>query len=330
MPARPKLSDAQGKPDLPAGAGFSAYFLVGPTAVGKTAVAQLAAERQGWEILSADSMLVYRGMDVATDKPGSEQRRRVPYHGLDLVAPDAAFSVGEYLRHARQVFENARARGKTLLVAGGTGLYVKCLTEGLAELPAADAGVRARAERILREGGLEALQAALRDADRGRYEALGEGASNPRRLIRAMELAAQSSPVRTTWSGTPSAPLVGLRMEPALLRDRIERRVRRMYEGGLLEEVERLLTLHPGFSSTARQAIGYKEALAVRAGDSTLDEAIARTVARTRQLAKRQMTWFRHQARVEWVTVVNDSTTEELAGEVLRLWSRYGPPPVNA
>ncbi|MFH0953673.1 MAG: tRNA (adenosine(37)-N6)-dimethylallyltransferase MiaA [Verrucomicrobiota bacterium] len=318
----PSSSPPDLKPD------FAAHFLVGPTAVGKSAVAQHIAEQEGWDILSADSMLVYRGMDVGTAKPSREDRKRVRHWGLDVVGPDESFSAGQYVEYARDVFRRCAEEQKALIVVGGTGLYMKCLTEGLAKGPPADPERRNRAEALLRQGGVEALQKALRELDPERYEALGADAANPRRVIRAMELAAGSLPVSRSWPGHPAVPLAGLRMDPPALEARIERRVAEMYKSGLLDEVKKLKASCPRLSKTALQAIGYAEALSVLSGDCSEQQAMKRTAIRTRQLAKRQMTWFRHQARVEWIAAERDSSAVDLGESVLACWRKYGPTPV--
>ncbi len=307
----------------------SAFFLVGPTATGKSSVAHRIAEREGWWILSADSMLIYRGMNIGTDKPTDAQRAGVRYFGVDLIEPQETFNVGRFMEHAARAFEEAARDGRPMVVVGGTGLYVKCLTEGLGPGPGADAGVRERAEQALRDGGVGALQKLARQADPEGYEQLSDQ-TNPRRLVRVLERAGHDGPGERTWGGVPAVPLIGLRLEPKVLDERIRARVLRMYGGGLLEEVRGLRDGMRELSATARQAIGYAEALAVLAGDLRQDEAIQRTITRTRQLAKRQMTWFRHQARVEWVDVGQDEQVEEIAGKVLRQWRECGPTPVNA
>ena len=303
-----------------------AFFLVGPTAAGKSAVAQFLAEREQCPILSADSMLVYRGMDIGTAKPSPGERARVVYGGLDLANPDQLFNVGQYIEHARDFLCREIPRQTQPIVTGGTGLYVKCLTEGLSPLPAADPTLRAWAETILEKDGIETLQQALKERDAARYEALRDK-NNPRRLIRALELAGCGN--GRTWSSTPSVPVIGLKVDRDRLAGNILNRVRGMYESRLLDEVDRLLASYPSLSPTASQAIGYAEAIAVRKGDMTVDGAMARTAARTRQLAKRQMTWFSRQANVVWISVGRNSTIEELAGQVLAKWKQYGPTPVN-
>jgi tRNA dimethylallyltransferase len=307
----------------------AAFFLVGPTAAGKSAVAQHIAESQKQAILSADSMLVYRGMDIGTAKPSKDDRARVAYGGLDLANPDEAFSVGQYIEHARSFLSESSSSGRHPIVTGGTGLYIKCLTEGLARLPPANPALRAWAEALLERDGVTALQKALQERDASRYQAL-QDKNNPRRLIRALEQAGQDPGIVKTWSSTPSVPMIGLKLDPETLASNVHARARRMYDSGLLAEVDRLLSSYTSLSETAAQAIGYAEAIAVLQGRVTLDDAITKTAVRTRQLAKRQMTWFRHQANVIWISVGKNSTIEEIAGQVLAQWKQYGPTPVRS
>lgn len=297
----------------------TAWFLVGPTAAGKSAVAQHLAERESLDILSADSMLVYRGMDIGTDKPSAEDRRRVRYWGLDLAAPDESFSAGRFLAAARQAFQEA-AGG--LIVAGGTGLYVKCLVEGLDAAPPADPELRRR----LSELDVAGLQEELRRRDPARLEALADP-RNPRRLIRAIELAETSAhPSRLARPSGP--PMVGLRPQAAPWRAKIGERVRKMFDGGLLEEARRLHERHSALSATARHAIGYAEAFAVLDGTLTVGQAREQVVHRTWQLARRQMTWFRHQVRVEWIDHDFSEPVARLADRVWAAWRKHGPNPV--
>lgn len=273
-------------------------------------------------------MLIYRGMDVGTDKPGAAERRRVHYGGIDLADPDESFSVGDYVVHARETLRRAAECGRTVLVVGGTGLYVKCLTEGLDRLPSADESLRTRAESLLEKEGVGALQRELRSRDPGRFERLADR-KNPRRLVRALELAVHGADAQKSWSAVPPGPLAGLRMDAEDLRERIGARVRRMYESGLLEEARRLAAQYDTLSATALQAIGYAEAFAVLKDEMNVEEATVRTVTRTRQLAKRQMTWFRHQARVEWIEVGRGEGPASVAEKVFNVWRTYGPTPVN-
>ncbi len=307
---------------------LSAYFLVGPTATGKTRVAHRLAQRLAYDILSADSMAVYQGMDIGTAKPTPAQRHEVTYHGLDWVTPDQPFSVWEYLRRAREVIAEAVRANRSVIVVGGSGLYVKALTDGLAPVPGADPDLRGYWEAVLRERGSEALAEALREKSPRLYGALRDR-RNPRRLIRALELAEAGveSPVRA-WS-CPSAhgTLVGLTAPPEELNARIAQRVRAMFEGGLLDEVRTLLKTWPSLSPTARQAIGYAEALSAIAGECPIEEAMERAISRTRHLAKRQRTWFCRQASVRWIDVQGLSV-EAVMERVLAHWQATGPTPL--
>ena len=302
------------------------FFLVGPTAVGKSAVAQWIAEHHGYDILSADSMVVYRGMDIGTAKPSAEDRSRARHHGIDLTTPDQLFSVWEYRDYALGVLADNGARKRRTIVVGGSGLYVKSLTDGLSPVPGADPDQRKTWNELAETGGVGALQKALREANPGLYESLADK-QNPRRLIRALEQAAAGPPSRPAgWDANwERAPLVGLTMPSPELRLRIESRVSGMYRAGLVDEVRRLLSRYPGLSATARQAIGYAEAMDLIGGRCSEEEAVARTVPRTLQLAKRQRTWFRHQAKVEWIEVRSSMDVSQVAAEVLDCWRRYGP-----
>jgi len=304
--------------------GHAAYVLVGPTAVGKTLIAQRIAERNGYGILSADSMHVYRGMDIGTAKPSPQERGGVAYRGMDLVDPSATFSVGAYVGEMKRLFEGSAEGDRQWVVVGGTGLYVKALLQGLDELPAADPTVRRRAEALLKDRGVEALQTWLKELDQQRYDRLPDR-MNPRRLTRQIELATHGAPMaERPWAGS-SGSVVGLRMEMSRLRERIRARVVSMYENGLLDEARRIrLTFHE-LSPTALQAIGYREAFAVLDGAMSRDDAVEQTVERTHRLAKRQMTWFRHQADVEWVDVTADADDEAIEHAVRGKWEMYGP-----
>jgi len=308
----------------------SAYFLVGVTACGKSAVAELLAEREGHELLSADSMQVYRGMDIGTAKPPPEERSRVIYHGLDLVTPDLPFSTWEFREHALEVLGANAAAGKKTVVVGGSGLYVKSLTSGLRETPGADPSVRERWTDVLEREGIGALQEALKGMPGGIYESIADK-QNPRRLLRALEMAeAGVTDLNATWGGPGDTPMAGLRMGREDLETRIRARVIDMYNRGLVAEVEGLLEKYGPLSASARKAIGYAEVLDLLAGCRTRDEAIERTVVRTRQLAKRQQTWFNHQANVVWIETEAATPVALTAERVAAHWREHGPVPVAA
>lgn len=303
-----------------------AFFLVGPTAVGKTAVAQRLAERRHAEILSADSMLVYRGMDIGTAKPTVAERRGIRYWGVDVVEPSDAFNTARFLEEARRCFMTAESSGTPVIVVGGTGLYIKALLEGLDELPDLPEGGREKWKTVFDQEGVEGLRHALELRNPSWLAALPDQA-NSRRLIRALELveAGCRTPPRS-WSASASTAIpTGLAMVREDLVARVEARVAAMYDRGLLDEVRGLLERGWDSAGTAAQAIGYAEAIACLRGQLTQGEAMRLTAQRTRQLAKRQMTWFRHQANVSWVSVEASTPLDEIAAKVSVDWDRHGP-----
>lgn len=303
---------------------LAAHFLVGPTGSGKSAVAQHLAlkSRPPRPVLAADSMTIYRGMDVGTAKPDAADRAAVPSFGFDLVDPDRPFSVGDWLAAVRAAAPAIAACGAPPIVVGGTGLYVKCLTEGLDGAPT-DPVHRAAAEALLNAEGLEALQAAARALNPAEFAKLRDP-ENPRRVVRAYELLAAGQPLPVA-AERPKPKLAGLALPPNELRARIARRARQMFAYGLVEEVRALRAKYPALSDTARHAIGYEEAARVLDGEIPEEEAIRRTALRTGQYAKRQMTWFRHQADVVWIDVGPRDDVERLSGKVQAIWHTHGP-----
>ncbi|NLL83237.1 MAG: tRNA (adenosine(37)-N6)-dimethylallyltransferase MiaA [Lentisphaerae bacterium] len=300
-----------------------AFILVGATATGKSAVAQLLAERFGSQIISADSMQVYRGMDIGTAKVTAAERGSVVYHGLDMADPDTTWSTGDWLRAVKPHLSAATPP----IATGGTGLYIRALIQGL-DAPAASPEARKYWDNLLQREGISALQQALLSRDPSALATLADP-QNPRRLIRALEKtdSPTSSPPPPPITPTPSPhPIaVGLRLPRPVLRHRITLRATAMFESGLLTEVTSLIRTFPQLSPTAAKAIGYAEAIAHLTGQITLQEAIEKTITRTCQLAKRQETWFRHQLSVAWVDITPDDSPATLAEQVAKLWEKHGP-----
>ena len=289
----------------------AAFFLVGPTASGKSAVAHRLAVQRGCAVVSADSMNVYRGMNIGTAKPTEAERQAVVYYGVDVVEPLSAFNVAEWMKAVAPAWSEVQVP----IVCGGTGLYVKCLTEGLDSPHAEDSALR----NSLADLTVEALQARALAAVPEGFQALTEDdRENPRRLIRLLERGGQG----VSWGAGSRVKMFGLQLERELLHRRIEERVESMYAAGLLAEAEKLID--QPLSKTAQQAIGYAEAFACLKGACNEAAAKERTVIRTRQLAKRQMTWFRNQLAVEWVPVDASATVEATAEAVARCWEQTG------
>lgn len=287
--------------------------ILGPTASGKSAVAMELAERLGdVELVSIDSMQVYRGMDVGTASPTSEERARVPHHLVDLVDPSEAFTVGEFQRRARAALDDIRARGRTPVLVGGTGLYLRAVVDDL-DIPGRFPEVRADLDSEPDTGALHRRLAELDPVAAGRMDP-----GNRRRVVRALEVTVGSGrpfssfgPGLEHYGPTPFVQ-VALRWPREVLDERIAARYERQLADGFLDEVRALAAIGP--SHTAAQALGYRELLAHVAGECTLDEAVETAVVRTRRFARRQERWFRRDPRITWVDM--PATAEDL----LRRW----------
>ena len=294
--------------------------LVGPTAVGKSGAAMALADRlaagSALEIVNADAMQLYRGMDIGTAKAGAADRARVPHHLLDLWAVTHRASVVEYRDAARDVLRAIGDRAVPVVV-GGSGLYLSAALDDL-QVPATDPAVRSHYEAPLAEQGAPRLHAEL--ARRDPAAAAGIHPGNGRRIVRALEVVELAGSFRShlprevpQWVPTR---WIGLRAEPALLDRAIGQRVDAMWAAGLAQEVVALLDRGLREGPTASKAVGYRECLAFLDGDLTRQEAIAATALRTRQLARRQMRWFRRDPRITWLDVVPGQPAAAVAERV--------------
>ncbi len=290
----------------------NALILTGPTGSGKSELGVALAERLGAEIISMDSMALYRGMDIGTAKPDAEIRRRVRHHLIDVLEPWESANVAWWLGQAAACCREIEARGNRALFVGGTPLYLKALMFGLFEGPPADERIRLRLHEEAERLGRDALHARLAQVDPTAASRLP--VNDVRRVIRALEVWELTGQPLSAWqtqwrqdketrkqgdketdpSAVPQSPCLWLDLPREELYDRINARVLRMFEAGLVEEVRALRRQPRPLSREAAQALGYKEVFAHLDGRATLEETVALVQTRTRQFAKRQVTWFRH------------------------------------
>ena len=289
--------------------------LIGPTAVGKTDVAIELAMRLGAEIVGCDSMQVYRGMSRLTQQPAAEQQSAVAHHLVDCLEPTESFSVGQYRRVAREAIRSIHDRGKDALIVGGTGLYLKALTQGLCEAPPADEGVRRELAAVAQARGSAALHEQLTVRD-----PLAAAKIHPhdtRRLVRALEVyELTGEPLSGRWgrSTAEAMPMtvIGLTREREELYRRINARVERMiHDEGVLEEVRRVRGRQ--MSHTARQAHGLAYLEAYLDGARGLEETITLWQRQVRQYARRQLVWFRANPQIQWMMVKPDESADAIS-----------------
>jgi tRNA dimethylallyltransferase len=341
------------KPEEPQG---RMLCLAGATATGKSEIALLLAERLRGEIISVDSMQVYRGLDIGTAKPGAAERARVPHHLIDVAELNETFDAAQFARLAKEAVREIQARGRLPILCGGTGLYFKAFLEGLGDAPPADAALRAELEAAP----LEELLRELEKRDPVTFAKIDR--QNPRRVIRALEVirltgkpfseqragwgdsreidplslslsplagarGSEGQPREVDRSPAPAVPrsldqqtsrLFGVMRESGDLHARINARVDFMFRRGLVEEVRELLKCGLAENRTAMQAIGYRQVVEHLRGEHKLPETIELVKIRTRQFAKRQMTWFRRHAQLNWVTVQPEEMAQSVAGRIVK------------
>lgn len=302
---------------------LDAWYLTGPTASGKSRVGIELAEMLGAEIISLDSMAVYRGMNIGTAKPSDEDRRRIPHHLLDIVDPNIDFSLSEYVRTAHSKAAEIRARGHDVVFVGGTPLYLKSLLRGLYPGPPADWEFRKQIETELQQHGLEALHKRLELVDP--LSAAKLHPHDKRRIIRALEVFRQTgeplSHQQTQFEdGTPAerCRVFVLSWSRDSLHQRIDVRVDGMFARGLVDEIRQLIANHGELSRTAMQAVGYREVLEHVREQRNLRETIELVKTRTRQFARRQDTWFRSLIECRWIPQDQHSNPVETAEKMMQ------------
>lgn len=306
---------------MPKPPALDCWFLTGPTAAGKTGVGVELARRLGAEIVSMDSMALYRGMDVGTAKPTPEQRRSVPHHLIDVIEPHQEYSLAEYLQAAQACIEQIKARRREVLFVGGTPLYLKGLLRGVFDGPPADWEFRYRLREEAQRHGAESLHRRLAQLDPP-----AAGRLHPRdvrRVIRALEVYEKTGRPISQWQRqfdvgreADACRVFVLSWPRPLLYARIERRVEEMFAAGLVDEVRRLLALGQPLSRTARQAVGYREVIEHLNGHGALAETVELVKTHTRQMAKRQNTWFRSLSECRPVSLAGRLDAAEVARRI--------------
>ena len=294
----------------------SIICIAGPTASGKTALAVELAKEYSGEVVSCDSMYVYKRMNIGTAKPTLEEMQGIPHHMIDVAEAQEDFSVSRYCEMAGPIVDDIVARGKTAIIAGGTGLYMDSLIRGNAFAPFPSTGVRERLEQETDEIGMEAMMQRLRAIDPEAAQRIHDR----KRMVRALEVYYETGEtitahnLRTQAIPPKYSPLwLGLDFEDrAELYRRIDLRVDIMLQAGLLEEIRDLLSSGIPSGATSMQAIGYKEFVAVLDGSCTIEEAAQAVKQASRRYAKRQLTWFKRNKNIHWLTRTADTTAEEI------------------
>ena len=292
--------------------------IAGPTASGKTALAVELAKELGGEVISCDSMQIYKGMDIGTAKPTQEEMQGIPHYMLDVCEPAEDFSVSRYCEMADPILQDILARGKTAIIAGGTGLYMDALIRGNDFAPYPATGMREKLEAQADEIGMDAMLEQLRQIDPDSAERLH--AADRKRVIRALEVYYETGETITahnlrTQAIPPKYTPVWFALEDQDrqdLYDRIDRRVDIMLELGLMEEIRTLLEAGIPEKCTAMQAIGYKEFVDAVHGRCSVEEAAALVKQSSRRYAKRQLTWFRRNQSIHWLRREKGQTTAEI------------------
>jgi len=292
--------------------------IAGPTASGKTALSIALAKELDAEIVSCDSMQVYRRMDIGTAKPSLEERQNIPHHMLDVAEPDEDFSVSRYCAMASPIVDSILERGKAAIIVGGTGLYMDSLIRGNTFAPYPSTGRREELEELANRKGIEAVLEQLQAVDPESAARLHP--SDRKRIIRAMEVYLETGQTITehnlrTQAIPPKYTPIWFALKDAqrqALYDRIDRRVESMLQMGLIDEIQALLESGISPKSTAMQAIGYKEFVTALKGECSMEEATAQVQQSSRHYAKRQLTWFRRNKAIHWLTRQPGMSSEEI------------------
>ena len=298
-------------------------LILGVTGSGKGRLAFDLAEAMGGEIISIDSMKVYRRMDIGTAKPSKQARERIKYHLIDVVEPSEAFSVGSFLEMAQEAIEQIERRKKKIIAVGGTALYIKALLYGLFEGPGADEQIRAELQAEAEDKGSEELYKELAKIDPAAAENISP--NDAKRIIRALEVykitGKPISSLQQQWGGQKAGgwTMIGLRREKSIENKNINKRVKKMIAEGLVDEVKRLLSEAKPLSKQARCAIGYAEIIDYLSGKLGLEDVIELIKKNSRRLAKSQRTWFKTFRDVHWLDIGDEEPPEKILNRTMTL-----------
>lgn len=303
------------------------FCIVGPTATGKTKLSVALAKALNAEIVSCDSMQLYRGMDIGTAKPTAEETGGIAHHMMDFLDPSQDYSVSRYVNQADACVQEILSRGKRVIIVGGTGLYIDSLIAGREFAPYPETGRREELTKIAREQGIDVLMERLRAVDPDSADRIHP--SNEKRVIRALEIFLETGKtmtqhnLETMQQPDKYRPLwIGLDyVNRSALYARIDARVEEMFAQGLVQEVRTLLQSGVPADCTAMQAIGYKELTAFLRGEGSLEQAKAQIQQGSRRYAKRQRTWFRRNEKIHWISLPDEPSFDAVLAEALRLIS---------
>jgi len=297
-------------------------LILGCTATGKGRIAFDLARRVGGQILSIDSMKVYRRMDIGTAKPALERRQAVEHHLIDIIEPSESFSVGRYVELADRVIEDVRNQQQPIIAVGGTAMYLRALLEGIFDGPAADPEIRQRLKNEADRFGLDKLHARLNQVDPDAAQRIHP--NDLKRIVRALEVyELTGQPISSfhthfrTGNYRHNWHIIGLRRVKDDASRRINKRVKTMIEMGLVDEVKSLLAEPQGLSKQAAQAVGYAEIIEHLQGNLNLDDAVEKIKINTRRLAKAQRTWFRSFQNIQWIDLQPNDHPEKIAEKII-------------
>ncbi|MFC1668314.1 tRNA (adenosine(37)-N6)-dimethylallyltransferase MiaA [Chlamydiota bacterium] len=296
-------------------------YIVGPTGVGKSEISCEVASRVNAEIISADSMQVYKGIHILTDKPREVCQQKVPHHLINVLPIEQAIDVAYFVKLAHEAIGEISQRGKNVLIVGGTGMYIRGLVDGVFNGPGRDDRIRKKLQHESAEYGSHALYNRLRQVDEAAAKKIHD--KDTKRIVRALEVyeitGCPISTLQNQWNNSKDAIMIGLSRERKSLYGRIDNRVDRMVACGLVNEVKKIFSLDLQNNKGILQAIGCKEIIDYLENKISLDEAITTIKMHTRQYAKRQLTWFRKDERINWVELTESHSVKENSTRVLKI-----------